>query len=206
MMRHIYLLEEEDAVRASLYRLLSQQSNFIVRSFRTGDAFLDDAEMLDPGVLLLDFHMSGLNGIDVLHALRDGGLTKFVPVILIAQGNMAFAVEAMKTGALDVLEKPYEAGMLLRVIDGAFSRLAHNTASAAHADSAKAKLGALSPRERDVLMCLIEGRANKVIARDLNISPRTVEIYRANLRIKLGVRSLPEALLIAISAGLIPPP
>jgi len=206
MMRNIYLVDDDDAVRASLHSLLSLQSNLVVRSFRSGDAFLADAGMLDAGVLLLDFHMPGSNGIDVLYALRDANPTKFAAVILTGEGNVALAVEAMKAGALDFLEKPYEAEMLLQVIEGAFSRLAQDSASAAHAESARAKIDGLSPRERDVLMGLIEGRANKVIAYELDISPRTVEIYRANLMTKLGVRSLPEALRIAFAAGLIPPP
>ena len=116
----------------------------------------------------------------------------------------AVAVQAMKAGALDFVEKPYEAETLLRIVDVAFSRLAHDSAAAAHAEQARTKIEALSPRERDVLMGLIEGRANKVIAYELDISPRTVEIYRANLMTKLQVRSLPEALRIAFAAGLIP--
>jgi two-component system response regulator FixJ len=206
MIRNIYLVDDDDAVRASLHSLLSLQSNLVVRSFRSGDLFLGDAGALDAGVLLLDFHMPGSNGIDVLHALRESDPTRFAPVILTGEGNVALAVEAMKAGALDFLEKPYEAETLLQVIDGAFSRLAHDSASAAHTESAKTKIDGLSPRERDVLMGLIEGRANKVIAYELDISPRTVEIYRANLMTKLGVRSLPEALRIAFAAGLIPPP
>jgi two-component system response regulator FixJ len=112
----------------------------------------------------------------------------------------------MKAGALDFLEKPYHSDTLLSTIDNAFLRLAEDSASTAHVELARKKIDVLSPRERDVLMGLIEGRANKVIAYELDISPRTVEIYRANLMTKLGVRSLPEALRIAFAAGLISQP
>ncbi|MDB5703938.1 MAG: Two-component nitrogen fixation transcriptional regulator FixJ [Sphingomonas bacterium] len=206
MTRNIYLVDDDDAVRASLHSLLSLQSDLVVRSFRSGDKFLEDAAGLDAGVLLLDFHMPGANGIEVLNALQETDGKKFASVILTGEGNVGLAVQAMKAGALDFIEKPYEAETLLRTVDAAFSRLAHDSASAAHIDQARTKIDGLSPRERDVLMGLIEGRANKVIAYELDISPRTVEIYRANLMTKLGVRSLPEALRIAFAAGLIPQP
>jgi two-component system, LuxR family, response regulator FixJ len=205
MMRHIYLVDDDDAVRASLHSLLSLQSNLVIRSFRSGDGFLADAPALDPGVLLLDFHMPGANGLDVLHSLGGSG-PKFAAVILTGVGNVPLAVQAMKAGAVDFVEKPYEAEMLLETIDLAFSRLERDGAAAQRVEAAQRKIAALSPRERDVLMGLIDGRANKVIAFELDISPRTVEIYRANLMTKLGVRSLPEALRIAFVAGLIEQP
>jgi two-component system response regulator FixJ len=204
MMKCIYLVDDDDAVRASLHSLLSLRPDLAVRSFRSGDAFLDGAAELDSGVLLLDFHMPGSSGVDVLDAIREGFAGKFAAVILTGEGNVALAVQVMKMGALDFVEKPYEAETLLRIVDVAFSRLAQDSAAAAHAEQARAKIEGLSPRERDVLMGLIEGRANKVIAYELDISPRTVEIYRANLMTKLHVRSLPEALRIAFAAGLIP--
>jgi two-component system, LuxR family, response regulator FixJ len=203
MTKCIYLVDDDDAVRASLHSLLSLQSDLVVRSFRSGDVFLAETDTLEPGVLLLDFHMPGSNGIDVLHAIQKDS-NRFAAVILTGEGNVGVAVQAMKAGALDFVEKPYEAETLLRIVDVAFSRLAHDSAAAAHAEQARAKIEGLSPRERDVLMGLIEGRANKVIAYELDISPRTVEIYRANLMTKLRVRSLPEALRIAFAAGLIP--
>lgn len=203
MIRNIYLVDDDDAVRASLHSLLSLQSDLAVRSFRSGDKFLADAAELEAGVLLLDFHMPGANGVDVLNALHESEPKKFATVILTGEGNVSLAVQAMKAGALDFLEKPYEAQKLLLIIDAAFSRLAEDSANAAHIEQARKKIEGLSPRERDVLMGLIEGRANKVIAYELDISPRTVEIYRANLMTKLGVRSLPEALRIAFAAGLI---
>ncbi len=204
MTRSIHLVDDDDAVRASLHALLSLRGDLIVRSFRSGDQFLADAPTLDPGVVLLDFHMPGANGLDVLNALSkaDGG--KFATIMLTGEGNVALAVAAMKAGALDFIEKPYDTDTLLAVLDSAFARQEQESITHEHAAEARARIGALSPRERDVLMGLIEGRANKVIAYELDISPRTVEVYRAKLMTKLDVRSLPEALRIAFAAGLIP--
>ncbi|MBO9623698.1 MAG: response regulator transcription factor [Sphingomonas sp.] len=203
MTRTIYIVDDDDAVRASLHSLLSVRSDLVVRGFRSGDAFLEEAAELEPGVLLLDFHMPGATGLDVLQAL-EGKTPRFVPVVLTGQGNVGLAVQAMKAGALDFIEKPYEAEVLMQVIDNAFARLEENSEEAARLNAAEAKIARLSPRETDVLKGLIEGRSNKIIAYELDISPRTVEIYRANLMEKLEVRSLSEALRIAFAAGLFP--
>lgn len=202
MTRTIYIVDDDDAVRASLHSLLSVRADLVIRSYRSGDAFLAEARELDSGVLLLDFHMPGASGLDVLHSLNGG--SSFVPIILTGQGNVSLAVQAMKAGALDFIEKPYEADQLLSVVDNAFSRLEADSDAAARVDQAAAKIARLSPRETDVLKGLIEGRSNKVIAYELDISPRTVEIYRANLMEKLEVRSLSEALRVAFAAGLFP--
>jgi two-component system response regulator FixJ len=202
MTRTIYIVDDDDAVRASLHSLLSVRADLVIRSYRSGDAFLAEAGELDSGVLLLDFHMPGASGLDVLHTLNGG--SNFVPIILTGQGNVGLAVQAMKAGALDFIEKPYEADQLLQIVDSAFSRLEADSDAAARVDQAAAKIAKLSPRETDVLKGLIEGRSNKVIAYELDISPRTVEIYRANLMEKLEVRSLSEALRVAFAAGLFP--
>ena len=202
MTRTIYIVDDDDAVRASLHSLLSVRPDLIVRGYRSGDAFLEQEAELDPGVVLLDFHMPGSSGLDVL--LKLDRSPKFVPIVLTGQGNVGLAVQAMKAGALDFIEKPYEAEFLLKVIDQAFSKLEEDGEAAARTATAEAKIAKLSPRETDVLKGLIEGRSNKIIAYELDISPRTVEIYRANLMEKLEVRSLSEALRIAIAAGLFP--
>jgi two-component system response regulator FixJ len=204
MTRHAYIVDDDDAVRMSLHSLMSLQPDLIVSSFRNGDGFLEHARDLAPGVLLLDFHMSGSSGLDVLRIIRQSDPAKFATIILTGEGNIGLAVQAMKAGALDLIEKPFEAALLIDTIDAAFSILAQDGVAAAHAEQACARIARLSPREREVLMGLIEGRANKVIAVALDISPRTVEIYRANLLEKLNVRSLSAALRIAFAAGWIP--
>ena len=205
MIRNIYLIDDDDAVRASLHGLLSLRSDLVVRNFRSGDQFLERVSDLESGVLLLDYHMPGKNGIEVLQELGSSSPARFLTIILTGEGNIDVAVQAMKAGALDFLEKPYKADALLETIDKAFERMEHESAGSAQIESARAKVDVLSPRERDVLTGLIEGRSNKVIAYNLAISPRTVEIYRANLMTKMGVRSLSEALRVAFAAGLISP-
>lgn len=204
MMRHVYIVDDDDAVRMSLHSMLALRSDQAVQSFRSGDDFLEHASELEPGVVLLDFYMPGSSGMDVLDAVQERQLTKFATIILTGEGNVDLAVRAMKAGALDLLEKPFEASLLLDVVDTAFARLAHQDADAAHRERACALVARLSGREREVLTGLIEGRANKAIAFALDISPRTVEIYRANLMTKLDVRSLPAMLRVAYAAGLIP--
>lgn len=203
MIRNIYLVDDDDAVRASLHGLLSLRSDLVVRNFRSGDQFLERAAELEPGVLLLDFHMPGKNGIDVLEHLGSFAHPRFLTIMLTGEGNIDIAVQAMKVGAFDFLEKPYKPDALLETIENAFARMEHDSAGSAQIESARARVAVLSPRERDVLMGLIDGRSNKVIAYDLAISPRTVEIYRANLMTKMAVRSLSEALRVAFAAGLI---
>ncbi|RYD62670.1 MAG: response regulator, partial [Sphingomonadales bacterium] len=177
-------------------------SDLVIRGYRSGDTFLEEVGELDPGVVLLDFHMPGSSGLDVLTTLNRN--VKFVPIILTGQGNVGLAVQAMKAGALDFVEKPYDARTLMDVIDHAFAELEQGSEADARVKAAKAKIALLSPRETDTLKGLIEGRSNKVIAYELEISPRTVEIYRANLMEKLEVRSLSEALRIAFAAGMVP--
>ena len=202
-MRNVYVVDDDDAVRASLQSLLATRANLLIRSFRSGDAFLAEVAELDPGVLLLDVHMPGASGLDVLRRLPDR--ERFRSIILTGQGNITLAVEAMKVGALDFLEKPYDHLALLETVENAFLRLEVASADAARVEVAKTRIARLSGRETDVLKGLIDGQANKAIAHDLDISPRTVEIYRAHLMEKLEVRSLSEALRVAFAAGLYPP-
>lgn len=203
MMRTIYLVDDDDAVRASLHSLLALGPNHVVRSFRSGDAFLAELPALPAGALLLDIRMPGSSGLDVLREIRAFD-RKFAAVILTGEANIELAIQAMKMGALDFIEKPYDPEKLLATVASAFSRLDQDSTAASEAADARRKITLLSPRERDVLMGLIEGRPNKVIAHQLDISPRTVEIYRAHLMKKLQVRSLSDALRIAFAAGLIP--
>jgi two-component system response regulator FixJ len=204
MARNLYIVDDDDSVRASLHGLLALRPDQAVHSFPSGDRFLADAGSLDPGVLLLDFHMPGADGMEVLHALRERYRGKFAPLILTGAASDGIAVRALRAGALDFIEKPYETSLLLDAVDAAFSSLAKDNAAAQRATAARARIDSLSDRERDVLMCLIEGHANRVIASALDISSRTVEIYRANLLTKLSVGNLSAAFRIVTAAGMIP--
>jgi len=201
-MRTIYVVDDDDAVRASVQGLLAVRANLLIRGFRSGDAFLEELDDLDPGVALLDHHMPGATGLDVLRVIAPLA-PRFAPIVLTGQGDVQLAVQAMKAGAFEFLEKPCDPHLLLKTIDESFERFETASLSANRAREARARIARLSTRETDVLMGLIDGQPNKVIAHTLNLSPRTVEIYRANLMDKLDVRSLSEALRIAFAAGLV---
>jgi len=201
-MRTIYVVDDDDAVRASVQGLLAVRANLLIRGFRSGDAFLEELDDLDPGVALLDHHMPGATGLDVLRVIAPLA-PRFAPIVLTGQGDVQLAVQAMKAGAFEFLEKPCDPHLLLKTIDESFERFETASLSANRASEARARIARLSTRETDVLMGLIDGQPNKVIAHTLNLSPRTVEIYRANLMDKLDVRSLSEALRIAFAAGLV---
>ena len=201
--RSIYIVEDDDPVRLSLQSAFSTLPNTLVWGFNSGEAFLERADELSPGCVLLDYHMPGLNGIDVLKE-TEGGRDKFAFVVLTGHGEVAIAVQAMKAGAVDFLEKPCNFPILMQVVENAFSHLERNSSQAAERRAAENKLAALSARETEVLMGLIEGKSNKVIALALDISPRTVEIHRAKMAEKLDAKSLSDALKIAFAGGLLP--
>ena len=201
MIRHVYIVDDDEPVRASLHALLGTRSDTVIGSFGSGDAFLKSLAELEAGVVLLDMHMPGTAGMAVLHRLAEA-TTHHETIVITGHGNIAMAVEAMRAGAFDFLEKPYDHRALLDAMDRAYVRLESAVQDQAATATARNLLAQLSGRERDVLMRMIEGRANKLIAHELNISPRTVEYYRANVMAKLGVRSLSEALRIAFAGGM----
>ena len=164
-----------------------------------GKQALDHVRQNIPDNIVLDLVLPDMDGLEVQRALRDRGIT--LPVIIMTgHGDVTLAVEAMKAGAVDFIEKPFEKAVLLGAIEQAFERLAKSKVAAERARDADVRLQALSPREREVLDGLAQGLPNKTIAYDLGISPRTVEIHRANLMTKLEVKSLSEALRIAFAA------
>ncbi len=201
--RSIYIVDDDQSVRAGLQSLLATQPRLMVFTFRSGEDFMAQIDELEPGCILLDYNMPGMNGLDVLEAIADLP-SRFGAIILTGQGAISVAVRAWKLGALDFLEKPCDPGLLLQAVEGAFTIIEQHHQKASVAERARKSVDSLTQREQDVLLGLIEGRANKLIAYDLDISPRTVEIHRAKLMTKLGVRSLSEALRIAFAAGLIP--
>jgi two-component system response regulator FixJ len=196
--RHVHLVDDDAAIRRSVGFML-KTAGFQVRSFETGTELLKAAGELEDGCVLLDIRMPGMDGLEVQAALQEKGVT--LPVIIMTgHGDVSLAVKAMKAGAVDFVEKPFSKGSLLGAIEESFQRLDRRETTDDRARDAGIRLQALTPRERDVLEGLAKGLPNKTIAYDLGISPRTVEIHRANLMSKLGVRSLSEALRIAFSA------
>jgi two-component system, LuxR family, response regulator FixJ len=196
--RLVHIVDDDDAIRRSVGFAL-KTSGFQVRTFESGADLLKSAGELDAGCILLDIRMPGMDGLEVQEALKGRGVTHPV-IIMTGHGDVSLAVRAMKAGAVDFIEKPFQKAVLLAAIEQAFGRLRNATVNREHAGEAAVKLQALTPREREVLDGLAKGLPNKSIAYDLGISPRTVEIHRANVMSKLGVRSLSDALRIAFAA------
>ncbi len=197
----VHVIDDDDALRESLTFLL-RTAQIDVRPYASAQTFLE--ALPDPSLncIISDVRMPDMSGIDLLRRLKELRIT--VPVIVITgHGDVALAVEAMKIGAVDFLEKPFDDEVLLASVQSALRR--HG--SQARRDSERAEIGArlaaLSPRERDVLDELVAGRANKQIAFDLGISPRTVEIYRANLMNKMQAGSLSGLVRMALVAGIL---
>ena len=196
--RLVHVVDDDAAVRRSVGFML-KTSGHRVEMYESGVELLKAGPHLEEGCILLDIRMPGMDGIEVQQALQTNGVN--LPVIIMTgHGDVALAVRAMKAGAVDFVEKPFEKEALLRSLEEGFARISRKGATDDRARDAAVRLQGLTPRERDVLNGLAQGLPNKTIAYDLGISPRTVEIHRANLMTKLGVRSLSEALRVAFAA------
>jgi two-component system response regulator FixJ len=198
--RLVHIIDDEDSVRRSAGFML-KTSGYAVRSWESGVAFLKEVRHAETGCILLDIRMPEMDGLEVQQALNERGVTMPV-IVLTGHGDVSIAVKAMKAGAVDFIEKPFDTDVLLDAIGRAFERIASAADVEVRAADAAVVLGALTAREREVLDGLAQGYPNKTIAYDLGISPRTVEVHRANVMAKLGARSLSDALRIAFAAGL----
>ena len=196
----VHIVDDEDAIRRSASFML-KTSGYVVETWPSGAAFLKEIRHVPEGCVLLDVRMPEMDGLEVQQALLDRGVTMPV-IVLTGHADVSIAVRAMKAGAVDFLEKPFEKAVLIAAIETAFARIASADGAAARAAEADVILAVLTPREREVLEGLAQGLPNKTIAYDLGISPRTVEVHRANLMAKLDVRSLSDALMLAFAAGL----
>jgi two-component system response regulator FixJ len=197
--RVIHIVDDEDAIRRSASFML-KTAGFAVEAWTSGDAFLKEVRHAPHGCILLDVRMPGMDGLEVQQVLNERGVTMPV-IVLTGHGDIAIAVRAIKAGAVDFIEKPFEKTVLMGAIDAAFDRIDRAHTTAARAEAASVIIGSLTGRERDVLVGLAQGLPNKTIAYDLDISPRTVEVHRANIMTKLQARSLSDALRIAFAAG-----
>jgi two-component system response regulator FixJ len=197
----IALVDDDEWVRFSTARLLRAEG-YQVDCYESGDAFLQSGDAASVDVVLLDMQMPGSSGIDTLRALGKGSDRPCI-LMLSGHGDVGLAVQAMKLGALDFIEKPASPKILVSALDQALSHHASKGAKAAVRKAACRRLEQLSDRQRQVLARMVEGRPNKLIAFELGLSIRTVEAYRAQLLDKLGVRSTAEAVRIAIDAGMI---
>lgn len=202
MPRRVYLVDDDELLR-DFASLSLVDAGYEVVPFESGQGFLDKLDPDAAGCVLLDIHMPGLSGLEVQGEMNARGLTWPV-VVLTGQGAVRLAVEAMKNGAFEFLQKPYEVAPMLAVLDDAFAKLDAEHEEAARTAKARTLVSALSPRELQVLRGLLAGLPSKLIAHELGLSTRTVEIYRGNVMDKLGARSLSAAVRLALNAGLQP--
>jgi two-component system response regulator FixJ len=198
--RTVHLVDDDESIRRSVSFML-RTSGYLVKTYASGVEFLAEVKSAVPGCILLDVLMPEVDGLEVQRRLRAQGI--FLPVIVMtAHGDVNVSVQAMKGGAIDFIEKPFDKAVLIGALEDGFDRLEQSARRHARADEARARLDVLTSREMDVMKGLVRGHPNKTIAYDLGISPRTIEIHRANLMTKLGVTSLSEALRMAFAAGL----
>jgi two-component system response regulator FixJ len=186
----VHIIDDDEAVRHSLAFLLVS-SGFAVRSYASATLFLEGLSSVQPGCVVTDVRMPGLSGLDLQRELLSRRIG--LPVIVMTgHGDVPLAVEAMKAGAVDFIEKPFSEEKIISAIQAGLDRYARDAERNGAAGTVAVKLAALTPREREVLDGLVAGLPNKTIAHDLNISPRTVEVHRANLMTKMAAASLPE--------------
>ena len=198
----IFILDDDEAARDSL-KVLLESAGLSVETYESGRAFLDAFDPRREGCLLLDLRMPHMSGMEVQEALAARGST--LPIIMVTgHGDIPMAVRAIKAGAADFIEKPFREEVILDSVWLAIEPGQQKRANSFPVDDIRARITSLSRRERDVLDQLIIGRPNKVVAFHLGISPRTVEIYRAQVLEKMQARSLPHLVRMTLVAGLEP--
>ena len=201
MARKVHVIDDDAAMRDSLNFLLDS-AGFEVTLFETAQQFLDALPALAFGCVISDVRMPGIDGIELLKRLRTLN-SGFPIVVMTGHGDVPLAVEAMKLGAMDFLEKPFEDEHLIAMIEAALRVAEPAAKSDAVAQDIAARVASLSPRERQVMDGLVAGLSNKLIAREYDISPRTIEVYRANVMTKMQAGSLSELVRLAMRAGLV---
>ena len=195
---HILIVDDDAGVRDSLQVLL-ESADFSVTTYESAQAFLEHVPP-DAGCLIADIRMPGMDGLALQEEIVRRALA--LPVIVMTgHGDVPLAVRAMKAGAIDFIEKPFDQKNLLDAIRNALAAGESKRSEDAESKAARDQIALLTPRERDVLEQLLAGRANKMAAYELGISPRTIEIHRAHIMSKLSARNLSSVVRIAISAG-----
>jgi FixJ family two-component response regulator len=186
----VFIVDDDDAVRASL-RLLLKSVGIAATALGSAQEYLKNIDAVQPGCLLLDIRMPGMSGLELQQELNLRGA--IVPVIFITgHGDVPMAVEAMKQGAFDFLQKPFRDQQLIDCVQRALAKDHDNRVTLAEHGKIRARLESLTPREREVLDLMIRGKPNKVMAADLGVSQRTVEIHRARVMEKMAAGSLAQ--------------
>ncbi|MCK1390389.1 response regulator FixJ [Bradyrhizobium sp. 1] len=198
---HVYVIDDDAAMRDSLNFLL-ESCGFGVTLFDNAQGFLDALPGLTFGCVVSDVRMPGLDGIELLKRMK-ARQSPFPILIMTGHGDVPLAVEAMKLGAVDFLEKPFEDDRLTAMIESAIRQAEPAAKNEAVTQDIAGRVASLSPRERQVMEGLIAGLSNKLIAREYDISPRTIEVYRANVMTKMQAGSLSELVRLAMRAGML---
>lgn len=194
----VHVVDDDVAIRQSIGFLLTRAGH-AVECHDDGSTFLAAVTRDTRGCVLLDVRMPGIDGLAVQAALAGRGIG--LPIVMLTgHGDVTLAVRAIKAGAVEFLEKPFERAALLRAVEAALDQAARLERNELAATDAAVRIAGLTEREREVLAGMVQGRPNKLIAFDLGIATRTVEVHRANLMEKLGARSLSDALRIAFAA------
>jgi two-component system, LuxR family, response regulator FixJ len=195
----VFVVDDDEAVRSSL-KLLLKSIGLPAITYQSAQEFLAAYEAQHPGCLVLDVRMPGMSGLELQQLLNLRGAT--VPVIFITgHGDIPMAVEAMQHGAFDFLQKPFRDQDLLDRVQRALERDRATRQQLKEIDHIRARLTSLTPREREVLELVVAGKANKVMAADLGVSQRTVEIHRARVMEKMGASSLAQLVRMVIDIG-----
>lgn len=194
----IHLIDDDEHVRRAVAFLLGT-AGFAVKLHESAAAFFAGLDKQQPGCIVSDVRMPGMDGVELLRRLKERG-ADMPMIIMTGHADVALAVAAMKAGAVDFIEKPFDDDVLLTAVRLALSRYARADQSGAEAAQIRSRIESLSPRERQVLDGLMAGHPNKTIAYDLSLSPRTVEVHRANLMTKMGAKSLSDLVRMAMVA------
>lgn len=196
---HVYVIDDDPAMRDSLEFLLDS-ADYAVTLYESALTFLDSMPNLPFGCIVSDVRMPGMDGMDLLKQLKSER-ARLPVVMMTGHGDVPLAVEAMKSGVADFLEKPFDDEQLLSAVRAALDSKVSEDRNDTEKQRFEGMLAGLSPREQDVLRGVVAGKPNKIIAYELGISPRTVEVYRANVMTKTGAASLSELVRMALLAG-----
>ncbi|SDS53259.1 response regulator FixJ [Bradyrhizobium canariense] len=197
----VYVIDDDAAMRDSLDFLLGS-AGFHVQLFDSAQTFLDELPRMETGCVVTDIRMPGIDGIELLRRLNSG-VRRLPVIVMTGHGDVPLAVEAMKLGALDFLEKPFEDERLVSMIETALSQTDNGSKNEAITADMASRVASLTQREHQVMLGLVTGQSNKVIAKEYDISPRTVEVYRANVMTKMQAGNLSELVRFAIRAGML---
>lgn len=197
---NVYVVDDDEAIRHALTFQL-QSAGFNPRAYSSALAFLADCDDLPVGCVVTDVRMPDVDGLELVRRLHQKKV-RHVAIVISCHGDIPLAVEAMRAGAVNFIEKPFEGAVLINAIRAALQAGQELAESDEAMDAFRRVFAGFTPREVEVFRCILDGKTNKVIAREFGLSPRTVEVHRAKVMLKSGVKSVSELVRMAISAGL----